>query len=384
MKVNSKKFLKNGLVASPDFKFTGDEPTWKHVKTKEELFQKLTKALNFYNYYLDRDDYIPIIAEYMKNNGYDKKQIALLKSIPKTNSNVTVCGKLARMYNMGMPKITDHEKQLKEYLSDILRSAQNDKTSNEDVTEELQKKKTNPHEIMKKKVQTNILHHLEVMLDEWAKGETKVNKFLVSSQLRANNIPVAALGDVIHWIEKQLNEYNEAYNKDCDQMVEGYSYLSKPALKNRIKALEDMFNDLKIYKSSKNADRKPRVKKPKSADKQIAKMKYLTESKEYAIKSIDPVRIIGGNTLFVFNTKYRRLTIFNADGRTGFSVKGTTIEGFNKDSSYCMTLRKPQDALIIILTKTEKQIEKYLSELKTQRKPANGRINQDTILMKIL
>lgn len=382
MKINAKKFLKNGMVASPDFKFTGDEPTWTHVKTKEQLLEKFFKALNFYNYYLDRDDYIPIITEYMKNNGYDKKQISLLKSIPKTNPNVITCGKLCRMYNMGMPKITDHENQLKKYLNDILVSAH--KPENEDVDESSQKKKINPHEIMKKKVQTNILQHLETMLDEWSVGENKVNKFLVSTQLRANNIPVAALGDVIVWIEKQLSEYNQALNKDCDQMVEGYSYLSKPALKNRVKALEDMLDDIKLYKSSKNADRKPRVKKPKSADKQVSKIKYLTESKEYSVKSVDPIRIIGANQLFVFNTKYRRLTIFNADGRTGFTVKGTTIEGFNKDLSYCMTLRKPQDALMIVLTKTQKQIEKYLSELKTQRKPANGRINQDTILLKTL
>ena len=75
---------------------------------------------------------------------------------------------------------------------------------------------------------------------------------------------------------KQRNEYNEAFEKTCDQMVEGYSYLGKPGLRNRIKALDDMLNELVLYKSSKAAARKPRVKKPKSAIKQVQRLKYLS------------------------------------------------------------------------------------------------------------
>ena len=66
----NKKFLKSGRVAAPDFKFTGDEPTWHNVE-KEKRESLLGRCLGFYNYYLDRDDYIPIIQEYMKNNSYN-------------------------------------------------------------------------------------------------------------------------------------------------------------------------------------------------------------------------------------------------------------------------------------------------------------------------
>jgi hypothetical protein len=65
----NRKFLKSGKVASLDFKFTGDEPSW-HNCDEDGFYSKLGKCLNFYNYYLDRDDYVEIIQEYMKNNSY--------------------------------------------------------------------------------------------------------------------------------------------------------------------------------------------------------------------------------------------------------------------------------------------------------------------------
>ena len=48
------------------------------------------------------------------------------------------------------------------------------------------------------------------------------------------------------------------------------------------------------------------------------------------------------------------------------------------------TLRKPEDVLPQILTKTEKQIDKILSELTTKVKVPTGRINKDCILLRVL
>ena len=102
------------------------------------------------------------------------------------------------------------------------------------------------------------------------------------------------------------------------------------------------------------------------------------------MQSCDPTRIIGANMFFAFNTKYRKLTVFKARTRDGFTVSGTSIKDFDEDNSFSLTLRKPEDYLPIIASKTEKQIEKSLNELKTKRKSANGRINQDTILVRAL
>ena len=383
---NSRKFEKSGRVAATDQNYTGVEPEWSENMTKKECATLFSKALNFYNYYLNRDDYIPIIQEYMVRNHYDAKDVAAYKHIPKTIGSIVTTGKIARMYNRGMPNWNeDYKEQLDNGISSTLSVCHEIlRRKKSEPKETNTKPKPNVHEIMKEKVRTSVLCELEGMLDTWCTSNTKVVKFPIASVLRGENIPVSATGDVKEWLTKQRNEYNEAFEKTCDQMVEGYSYLSKPGLRNRIKALDDMLNELVLYKSSKAAARKPRVKKPQSAIKQVQRLKYLTEHKDYAIQSCDPTRIIGATKLFVFNVKYRRLTMFYSNGPNGFTVKGTTIKDFNEDLSYAITLRKPEDYLPIIAAKTEKQIEKALKELKTKRKSANGRINQETILIRAL
>ena len=384
MKIKTRKFQRNGQVAATDDKYTGEEPTWDGVDTKEAYDKKLSGALNFYNYYLDRDDYLPIIHDYMVVEGYDKKDLSLIKHVPKTAGEVSITGKLCRMFNQGAPNYYDYRKLVKANINQLLNFAESAKAAKAEKPIDANPK-PNVHEIMKEKVRTTVLCELEGMLDEWT-NDTKasVKKFPIAMVLRGENIPVSATGSIKDWLTKQRDEYKEAYDKTCPQMVEGYSYLSKPALRNRIKALDELLNELVLYKSSKSAARKPRVKKPKSAIKQVQRLKYLNESKDHAIVSCDPTRIIGANTFFAFNTKYRRLTVFKARNRDGFTVSGSTIKDFDEDTSFAITLRKPNDYLPTIASKTEKQIEKALKELKTKRKSANGRINQDTILIRAL
>ena len=49
-----------------------------------------------------------------------------------------------------------------------------------------------------------------------------------------------------------------------------------------------------------------------------------------------------------------------------------------------MTLRKPNDILNAIVTQTEKRSQKILDQLKTKRKPANGRMNDNTLILKTI
>ena len=102
-----RKFLKNGLVADTESKWTGEELTWHDVDTwtDEKKKQTFSRALNFYNYYLNMDDYVPIIEEYLKSmdRPSTKATVKMIRKAPKCIEIVS-CGKLARMMNLGMPK----------------------------------------------------------------------------------------------------------------------------------------------------------------------------------------------------------------------------------------------------------------------------------------
>lgn len=391
MKTKTKKFLKTGLVAAPDYKLTGEEVSWKNVKDKHDYHERFNRSLTFLNYYLDRDDFIPFIGEYMKNAKWAKSKIDMLKHIPKSTSGISTVGKLCRMFNMGMAdpykkyESRDFKQQINEGIKKFIVDAHINKAENPDDKAKAPKKKVNVHALMQQKVRENVLTELEHMLDSWIVNEkANINKFNLASVLRAENIPVANLGSVKEWLEKYRGEYSGALEKTCPDLVEGYSYLSKPALRKRIALLDDLLNDITLYKAGKASSRKPRVKKPKSANKQIQRLNYLNESKEFGIQSADPTRVIGANMVYTFNTKYRRLTVFKARTRDGFICAGSTLKDFDEENSFTLTLRKPKDFLPIIVAKTEKQITKALDNLTTKRVTAKGRINKDTLILRTL
>ena len=114
-------------------------------------------------------------------------------------------------------------------------------------------------------------------------------------------------------------------------------------------------------------------------------MKYLAEDKLLKIASIRPVDIIGGTELWVYNSRTRKLGRYVADDYAKtLSVKGTTIIGHDETKSIQKTLRKPSEQLKQFMNLGKVHIRKYLDTVKTTETLMNGRINADTLLLKVL
>lgn len=379
-----RKFLKNGLVAATESKWTGEEPTWHDADTWTEEKKKKTfsRALNFYNYYLNTDDYFPIIEEYVKSidRPSNKGTLKMIRKAPKCIEIVS-CGKLARMMNLGMPKYhndVDYGVEVDNYLRKISTLVPVERNTSNTV-----KKKVSVYDIMQERIRKGVLVRMDEMLDEWILNTTsKVFKINVGSLLKNVNAPISSLGSVVSWITKQRDELIEARDKSNPDSVEGYSYLKKPAIKKRIALLEEMLNDVEIYKSTKKAARKPRKMKEKSADKLVAKMNYLKSSPDYGVASVNPIKVVGSVKVYLFNEKYRKLTVLSTTSLSGLSVKGTTIRDYDEKNSFSMKIRKPEEILPIIVSKTDKQIANVLKKLTTKKTSANGRVNDNTLILK--
>lgn len=379
-----RKFLKNGLVAATESKWTGEEPTWHDVDTWTDEKKKKTfgRALNFYNYYLNTDDYFPIIEEYVKSTDRPNNNTTLkmIRKAPKCIEIVS-CGKLARMMNLGMPKYhngVDYGVEVDNHLRKISTLVPVERN-----TTKAAKKKVSVYDIMQERIREGVLVRMDEMLDEWILNTTtKVFKINVGSLLKNVNAPISSLGTVVGWITKQRDELIEARDKSNPDSVEGYSYLKKPAIKKRISLLEEMLNDVEIYKSTKKATRKPRVKKQKSADKLVAKMNYLKSSPDYGVASVNPIKVVGSVKVYLFNEKYRKLTVLSTTSLSGLSVKGTTIRDYDEKNSFSMKIRKPEEILPIIVSKTDRQIANALKKLTTKKTSANGRVNDNTLILK--
>lgn len=141
--------------------------------------------------------------------------------------------------------------------------------------------------------------------------------------------------------------------------------------------------DAEKLASNKNAARKPRKKKPISFEKKVKNLKFKTEDVENKLVSIDPVRIMGAQQLWIYNTKTRKLGLYIAKDEAGLSVKGSSIENYKYSESICKTLRKPKDVLARVLDGGKVVLRKVMGEINSKPSELNGRINKDTILLRV-
>ena len=238
-----------------------------------------------------------------------------------------------------------------------------------------------PQQRLQRKINNTIMQDLLDLEDMWIDGDKA--SIDVYGLFRKHGLSGSATIPVRQVVEGWLLDYEDAYHKRCEQAVEGYSHLKRPELNRRIKECEAMLADCDRIKSAAKAQRKVKVAKAPSIDKQVSKIKYKKEDNDFKIVSLQPAQIIGKTKLYIFNTKYRRLTEYVTFDPKGFIVSGTTIKNFDKEVSRTLTLRKPLDILPTVAKCTPRQLTKLLDDIKTKPAVPNGRINEDTVLLRV-
>ena len=174
---------------------------------------------------------------------------------------------------------------------------------------------------------------------------------------------------IIDYYNPVLEEAKELVNDKTADLVEGYSHMAVPVRKRYLEFLQHIIDDTTRFIMAKKATRKTSKPRTKSAYAQVSKLQYLKESKEFKITSIDPLLIVGARVVWAFNTKYKQLTEFVCRARDGFEVKGTSLQMTDPALSRKITLRKPQEFLPIIQSKTQKQISVAYNQLTTKQSP---------------
>ena len=242
-------------------------------------------------------------------------------------------------------------------------------------------KKLSPQELLRRKVNETVGYELDYLEDEWIDGKkTTVDLYKL---FQKHGIKGAGAPHLRSRIEFMRDEYAAAYNKTDDTAVEAYSSVTKKELKRRLDVCEQMLGDLDKIKAASKATRKPRKPQVRTADKQIKQLKYLKEDNDYKLVSVDPLTVPGSYRLYTFNVKNRELCEYVTTAANGFEIKGTTIQNFDPDQSRKTRLRKPNEFLPIALKKTPNQINKEFNKLSTKVNEPSGRINGDTILLRV-
>ena len=176
-----------------------------------------------------------------------------------------------------------------------------------------------------------------------------------------------------------FNELVDVYNKDDEFLLEAWSHFKPKYHKKMMDFYGVIVDDLDRIIKNSTAQRKPRKKKTLSAARLVKNLKYQQEFSELKLVSINPEKIIGANTLWIYNTRYKTLGVYHAvNSVRGLSVKGCTIQHFDENDSVQKTARKPKEALNVLNKRTLKAM---LKNMKTKEQSLTGRINAQTILL---
>jgi len=183
----------------------------------------------------------------------------------------------------------------------------------------------------------------------------------------------------------EINRCKDEHEADMlQQLREGYSHLTKADAKTYLEALETLHGACNVVIDAAKANRKPKVRKAPSKEKLIAKIKYKERDDKLQIVSVNPLELIDATEIWVYNTKTRKLGKYIADElQKVITVKGTTLLGYDENKSIQKTLRKPEETLKEFKKASKVKLRKFLDEIKTTDIKLNGRLNADTIILKV-
>ena len=189
---------------------------------------------------------------------------------------------------------------------------------------------------------------------------------------------------------KEKSQMTEKQLDWRDQLDECFAVFTKEEIKSRYDAYKMIVDACNMMIDNAKLTRKPRKVKPKSSEKLVSKMKYKLQDEKTATVSIAPEEVVKAEQLWIYNTKTRKLGMYQAssldplkqrrDG-TGLSVKGTTITGYAEKESIQKTLRKPVEQMAEFKKCGKIQRRKFFESLKVTETKLNGRINPETILL---
>lgn len=172
-----------------------------------------------------------------------------------------------------------------------------------------------------------------------------------------------------------------ALNKTPDEDLKyAYKRYTNAQVVYMIKWYINMFEILKGYEyKAPVVVQKVRKTKPKTPEQLVKKVNYQASIGD--IKSINPVKIIGANSLLGYNTKTRKVLVYVAKVGYTLSVEGSTLINWDESKSYSKTMRKPDIQLKELISLGKKPMFKYIENIRSKDSPVSGRINKDTVLI---
>ena len=390
-----------------DEKYLGTEPDLRGTPSNADIIN----AYNWYNYFFDADQAKAWVLEYLKE--FHKTEKELIKNVSRTNPHgLVTSGWNCRIVLMGGELPQELKDRNEARIRRLAMEAGGESDSGNDSgtsrgssgnkeegdqedslrgIDHLGQEQADKAEAKVTKVisiqervanrANELIADIEVHLDNFYRDGTM---FKPSDWLSQQQVKPAIAQRIADYYKPLYSELFDAVSGKDPQLREGYEHYKKPKLKAYMEFVKSIISAAELRSVIAKASRKPRKKKEKPASAIVAKLNFKEKDEELKLVSVDPKQILGANQLWVFNTKYRTMAVYNAMGPAGLGIKGSTVTGFDEKTSIVKKLRKPTEQVNKLLEGGKVILRKYMDDIKCKPKEATGRINKECILVRII
>jgi hypothetical protein len=387
-RITKKQVIAHRTKAPKDY-----SPVWDNVEQMDaEQFQRhWHSAMSYYRLEFSGKDLKPAVIKWMTSVGCTKEDIAAFKKTKDNRCNVTM-GAIASCLLRGMPAVRadfnqgrDTAAWLRGEIVNTIEAGKND--IDEDAAVETKPLVVQPS--IQDRVRETAYKMTEELEDALEGFQTDPENFdpkafKVLNLLKGKEVKAAHARVIKTLYSRDLAELEELASGNADeQLKEGYSHRTKKQIRNLIAFYQEIMSACDMLAQEAKVNRKPRKTKVVPKDKLVAKLKYMKSNEPLKLVSINPADIIGTKELWIFNTKTRKLGKYVAAEFNDLGVKGTTITGFDEFKSVQKTVRKPEEKLKEFKAAGKVQLRKFLEDINATDTRMNGRINEDTILLKV-
>ena len=371
-------------------------PSWVGCEAWDEnqFLRYFHSAMKYYRMESSSKELKAKVIDWMGKNGYDKKTIASFKKTKDNRCSLTV-GSIAACLLKGMQSTRtdfnngrDTATWLGAEIAKIIDEGKNDIDEEAVKAAEADKPAVYTPSIQERTRDAALLMTEEIE-DAYESYQTDPEAFdpkafKMLNLLKGKGAKAAHARIIRDFYARDLAELNElASGAGDEQLKEGYKHRTRKQIKNFIAFLQEIESACNMLMQEAKVNKKPRKTKAVSKDKLIAKLKFKKTDEPLKLVSVNPADIIGAQELWVFNSKTRKLGKYVAEEFKELGVKGTTITGFSEMKSVQKTLRKPVEQLAAFKAAGKVVLRKFLEDINAVDTKMNGRLNEETILLKV-
>ena len=366
-------------------------PKWDGCEnmTTDQFYKRFRMSMQWYNMEKSAKDLKPKVIDWMSRNDYSKDTIKQFKAIKDWHCTITM-GSIAANLLKGMPAVRedfnngrDTSAWLREQIARVLDEGKNDLE-----VEAVVEVKPSYAPSIQDRLREASLKMTDEIEDALAAFDADPNgfepkAFKLLNLLKGKQAKAAHARIIKSLYLRNYTELQEAYAGKDDQLKEAYSHISKKNLRKLVDFYSEIISACDMLGQEAKVNRKPKAKKAVPAEKVVAKLKFKKTDEVNKLVSINPTDIVGAKELWIYNTKTRKLGKYVAAEFSDLSVKGTSLIGFDENKSVMKTLRKPAEQLKAFKSAGKVQLRKFLDEINAVDIKMNGRINEETILLKV-